>query len=93
MDGDGVPDIITGKERFAHPMGQGDADQLGIPYVYVFKTVRDMPGVSGAAHFEPHLVDNVAGVGMQLAVGHANIDGIMDVCVATKLGLCVFLGR
>ena len=43
--------------------------------------------------FEPNLVDNVVGVGRQISVGHANTDGIMDICVGTKLGLYVFLGK
>jgi hypothetical protein len=93
MNGDGIRDIVTGKMRFAHPNGYGDPDINGAPVVYVFKTVRDDPGVSGAVHFEPVLVDNVVGVGRQFAVGHANLDGIMDFCVATKLGLYVFLGQ
>jgi hypothetical protein len=93
MDGDGVRDIVTGKMRFAHPNGYGDPDIEGTPFVYVFKTVQDMPGVSGAAHFEPYMVDNVVGVGRQFSVGHANTDGIMDICVGSKLGLYVFLGQ
>jgi hypothetical protein len=108
MDGDGVPDIITGKMRLANPFSEGDPDPHGVPYVYVFKTVRDMPGVSGQAHLEPHLVDGgpvgpyvegatgmagAVGVGRQIAIGHVNTDGILDICVATKLGLYVFLGQ
>jgi hypothetical protein len=93
MDGDGVPDLVTGKERFAHPLDQNDPDPQGTPYLYVFKTIRNKPSVAGSVTFEPHLVDNVAGVGRQIAVGHANTDGIMDICVASKLGLFVFLGQ
>ena len=33
------------------------------------------------------------GVGRELTIGHANTDGIMDICVATKVGLAVFLGQ
>jgi hypothetical protein len=33
------------------------------------------------------------GVGSQLAIGHVNTDGILDICVATKVGLAVFLGQ
>jgi hypothetical protein len=66
--------------------------------VYVFKTVRGKPSAAGSVTFEPHLVDMSpvgmkSGVGRQLAVGHVNTDGIMDVCIASKLGLYVFLGK
>jgi hypothetical protein len=93
MDGDGIADIVTGKTHFANPHGCGDPDNGGTPVLYVFKTVRDQPGVSGKAHFEPILVGDTTGVGRQIAVGHANLDGIMDICVATKLGIYVFLGQ
>ena len=93
MDGDGIRDIVTGKMYLAHPNGFGDPDLLGTPYVYVFRTVRDGSNTSGGAYFEPVMVDDVAGVGRQIAVGHANLDGIMDFCVASKLGLYVFLGQ
>jgi len=33
------------------------------------------------------------GVGRQIAMGHVNTDGIMDICVATKVRLAVFLGK
>jgi len=39
------------------------------------------------------LVDAEVGVGQQIAIGHLNQDGILDICVATKLGLYVFLGE
>ena len=29
----------------------------------------------------------------QIAIGHANTDGILDICVASKVGLAVFLGQ
>jgi hypothetical protein len=100
MDGDGVPDIVVGKMRFAHPNGYGDPDLLGDPVIYVFKTKRNTPSAAngGSVTFEPHLIDTSpvgmkSGVGRQVAVGHVNKDGIMDVCAATKLGLYVFLGQ
>jgi hypothetical protein len=33
------------------------------------------------------------GVAHQLAVGHVSTDGILDICVGTKVGLAVFLGQ
>jgi hypothetical protein len=94
MDGDGVSDVVTGKMRFARPNGYSDPDQLGAPVLYVFKTVRGTPGPDGSPiTLRPILVDNINGVGRQIAVGHVNTDGIPDICVASKLGLIVYLGH
>jgi len=105
MDGDGRPDVIGGKMRFAHPYNQNDPDPDGTPYLYVFKNVAATdPHSGGPITLQPILVDgNPAaqagtpdggfGVGRQFAVGHVNTDGIVDICVATKVGLAVFLGQ
>ena len=95
MDGDGVPDVITGKMRFANPLGQGDPDPQGAPLLYVFKTKRNTPSAAngGSVTFEPHQIDAAVGVGTQIAVGHLDTDGVLDLCVASKLGLYVFLGQ
>jgi hypothetical protein len=111
MDGDGRPDIVTGKMRFAHPLEEFDPDPKGVPYIYVFKNVAAKDPNSGAPiTLQPIRVDGVdayaasgpgsegtpeagMGVGRQLAVGHVNSDGIMDICVGTKVGLAVFLGQ
>jgi hypothetical protein len=105
MDGDGRPDIIGGKMRFAHPYSQNDPDPDGVPYLYVFKNmaVAD-PNSGGPITLKPVLVDGNPtaangtpekgmGVGRQFSVGHVNTDGIVDICVASKLGLAVFLGQ
>jgi len=105
MDGDGRPDVITGKMRFAHPHGYGDPDSDSTPYLYVFKNVAQPDTRTGAPiTLQPVLVDPLTpgaigtpaggmGVGRQLAIGHVDTNGIMDICVATKLGLAVFLGQ
>jgi hypothetical protein len=95
MDGDGIADLVTGKMHFADPLDQNDPDPQGRPVIYVFK-IKRTPGNGGPVTFERHEVDTTAstpGVGRQFAVGHLNNDGIMDLCVATKLGLYVFLGQ
>ncbi|HEY2900846.1 MAG TPA: VCBS repeat-containing protein [Polyangia bacterium] len=105
MDGDGRPDVVTGKMRFAHPHGYGDPDSDSTPYLYVFKNVATPDAKTGSPiTLQPILVDGDPtkapgttdggmGVGRQLAVGHVNTDGIMDICVGTKVGLAVFLGQ
>jgi hypothetical protein len=37
--------------------------------------------------FVPTLVDEESGVGYQVAIGHWNKDGILDIGVSSKLGL------
>jgi hypothetical protein len=115
MDGDGLPDIVAGKDWLACPYSCNDPDGLGTPVLYVFKLVRDAnPAQAGKAHFEPHLVNAAmpvlgplapgafpavwmggSGVGRQIAVGQINpqTDGIMDLCIASKLGLFVYFGQ
>jgi hypothetical protein len=106
MDGDKIPDIVTGKMRFAHPISYGDPDPNGPPLLYVFKTVRTPKTLGdgsngGPLTFTPFEVDKTpdptlnlkAGVGRQLSVGHTNKDGIMDICIASKMGLYVFQGQ
>src|SRR5450432_1691895 len=105
MDGDGRPDVIGGKMRYAHPRGQGDPDLEGTPYLYVFKNVATPdPNSGGPITLKPMLVDGDPtaavgtpaggfGVGRHFSVGHVNTDGIMDICVGTKVGLAVFLGQ
>jgi hypothetical protein len=105
MDSDGRPDVISGKMRFALPYSQGYPDPDGAPYLYVFKNVPIPDARTGAPiTLQPVLVDGDPtamegtpaagmGVGRQIAIGHVNTDGIMDICVASKVGLAVFLGQ
>jgi hypothetical protein len=105
MDGDKRPDVIVGKQRFAHPHGQPDPDIDGTPYVYVFQNVAMPDSRTGSPiTLKPMLVDGKEGqtagstdggmgVGRHFSVGHVNTDGIMDICVGTKVGLAVFLGQ
>jgi hypothetical protein len=96
MDGDGISDVIAGKSYLAHPEGLDDPDLRGDPVNYVFKVKRNAPSVAGPVTFEPHPIDssdNKVGIGRQIAVGHINTDGIMDICIASKLGVHIFLGQ
>src|SRR6185436_4536120 len=62
LDGDGLPDIVVGKRRWAHGP-KGDIEPMAEPVLYWFKLVRDAAG----ARFEPHLIDRESGVGVQVS--------------------------
>jgi hypothetical protein len=81
VDGDGVPDIVTGKRRWAHGP-TGDPDPNAPPVLYWFKTVRSPQGVD----FVPYLIDSNSGTGTQFVVTDMNGDNRPDILVSNKLG-------
>lgn len=87
LDGDGLPDIITGKRRWAHGP-TGDIEPMGTPVNYWFQLVRDG---RGSAKFVPHLIDDASALGTQIEAVDVNRDGVPDVLTASKLGVFVFL--
>jgi hypothetical protein len=106
MDGDGRPDVVTGKMRFANPLGQGDPDPHGVPYLYVFKNVALPDARTGAPiTLQPIKVDPMTagtlgtpdggmGVGRQLAVGYIGtpaMDGTNDAILDICVGTKVGL--
>ena len=64
VDGDGIPDFITGKRVFSHQESYVDPDPHGLPALYWFRTVRN-PNAPGGAEFVPELIHNRSGVGAQ----------------------------
>ncbi|MCA9174296.1 MAG: VCBS repeat-containing protein [Planctomycetales bacterium] len=85
IDGDGVQDLVTGKRYWAH--GGRDPGAFESPALYWLRTVRDQ----GSVRFEPHLIDARSGVGTQLTAQDINGDGRVDLLVANKLGVFVYL--
>ncbi|MEO1980318.1 MAG: PVC-type heme-binding CxxCH protein [Fuerstiella sp.] len=83
IDGDGVQDVVTGKRFYAHGGKDPGAHQL--PVLYWFRTVRGGPEV----RFEPHLIDELTGVGTQLTVGDVTGNGHSDIVVGNKLGTSI----
>lgn len=86
VDGDGIPDIITGKRHWAHGP-QGDVDPNGPSVLYWFKTVRTPQGVD----FIPVVIDSNSGVGTQFVVADVNGDGKPDVVISNKNGTFAML--
>jgi Domain of Unknown Function (DUF1080)/FG-GAP-like repeat len=91
MDGDGIPDFITGK-RFISEDDVVDPDPWGAPVLYVYHTVRDK-SAPGGARFAPELIHNRSGVGSMVTVADLNGNGAMDIITSTNRGTFVFWGK
>jgi len=93
VNGDGLPDIITGKRYWAHGP-KGDPDAAGTPVLYWFELTRDPAKTAAeAVSFTPHRIDDASGVGTQLTTGDLNSDGRLDLVIGNKRGGFVFLQR
>ncbi len=84
INGDGNPDLVTGKRYFAH--NEHDPGALDPAYLYWFEYI---PGKSPT--WIPHVVDNEAGIGLEVLVSDINGDGLPDIIKANKKGVHVFL--
>ncbi|MSU25105.1 MAG: VCBS repeat-containing protein [Opitutus sp.] len=89
FDGDGLPDIVTGKRWWAHGP-TGDVDPAGAPVLYAFLLRR---GPNHTATYEPRLIDDTTGVGTQLFTADVNGDGRPDFVVGNKRGTAVLLSQ
>lgn len=89
IDGDDFKDIITGKRLWAHGP-KGDIEPGADPVVYWFRQVRK---AGEPTRFEPMLIDEQSGVGVQIKVTDINGDGLPDVLTTSKRGTFVFHQR
>jgi hypothetical protein len=83
LDGDGVPEIISGKRYFARVPDAGDPGEFD-PAILAYYVLRPGPC------FERHDIDSDSGVGTQFSVADVNGDGKMDIVTSNKKGLFVF---
>jgi len=93
-DGDGIPYLYVFK-NVATPDAKTGAP-ITLQPVLIDPAVDPFP--PGTAGNPPTITgiatpDKGMGVGRQLAVGHINKDGIVDICIASKVGLAVFIGQ
>jgi hypothetical protein len=87
IDNDGLMDIVTGKRFWAH--GPNKDDEPNAPAVlYWFQLKRDG---KGQAEYIPHKIDDDSGVGTQVTTGYLNQDKKVDIVVANKKGVFVFI--
>src|SRR5947208_6882860 len=86
INGDHLPDIITGKRFWAHGPN-GDVNP-GAPAVVVwFEQKRGKTGTE----WIKHQIDDDSGIGTQFTTADVNKDGLLDVVTSNKKGVYVFL--
>jgi hypothetical protein len=85
INGDGLPDFVTGKRWWAHgPTGDPGSDQPAV--MYWFELKRE----GGKPVWTPHQFDHDSGVGTQFEVADVNGDKLLDVVTANKKGAHYF---
>ena len=85
LNGDGLPDLITGKRFFAHNGKDPGGHEPAV--LYWFELQRDG---QNNPYWIPHLIDDQSGVGLQLVVEDINGDGKKDIVIANKKGVMFF---
>jgi hypothetical protein len=86
INGDGLLDLVAGKRPHADETDPGVDDP---PVLYWFELSRS----GGVASFTPHLIDDMTGAGLQVAVRDVNGDGRPDVFTASKKGISLHLQK
>jgi hypothetical protein len=85
INGDGLPDFVTGKRFWAHGP-KGDVNPGDPAVMYWFELRRE----NGTARWIPHQFDDDSGVGTQIQVADVNGDGRLDVVTSNKKGVFYF---
>lgn len=85
VDGNGLPDIITGKRWWAHGP-TGDVEPESSAVIYAFLLTRSPSGPV----FTPSLIDTASGVGTQITAVDLDGDGRAEVLSAARKGIFVF---
>jgi hypothetical protein len=87
LNGDGRPELVTGKRYYAHEHDPGANEPLG---VYWYEALN-----AEGSQWRRHIVDysTRTGGGMQIPVADIDGDGDLDIIVAGKSGLYLFENR
>lgn len=83
INGDGHPDLISGKRYLAHIKGDPGTDDPSVLYWYEF-----VPGKN--PQWIPHLVDDDSGIGNNFQVQDINDDKLTDIIISNKKGVFFF---
>ncbi|MCF0058390.1 VCBS repeat-containing protein [Dyadobacter sp. CY356] len=83
INGDGFPDLVTGKRWYAHNGGDPGAEDAAVTYWYEFKPGKTPTWIA-------HKVDNEAGGGLHVEIEDMNKDGLPDFVMGDKKGVHYF---
>lgn len=83
INGDGYPDLITGKRYYAHLGHDPGAHEPSVLYWFEFK-----PGKS--PEWTAHQIDADSGVGLLVIANDVTNDGFSDIIVSNKKGVFIF---
>ncbi|HET6999748.1 MAG TPA: VCBS repeat-containing protein [Puia sp.] len=83
INGDGYPDLITGKRYYAHLGRDPGAHEPSVLYWFEYRPGRSPEWI-------PHLIDTDSGVGLVVAVKDMNQDGLPDIIISNKKGVFIF---
>jgi hypothetical protein len=83
VNGDGYPDLVTGKRYYAHNGGDPGGHEAAVLYWFEF-----VPGKNPS--WIPHLIDSNSGVGLSFVVQDINKDNKKDIIISNKKGVFFF---
>jgi hypothetical protein len=84
LNGDGLPDFVTGKRWWAHAQGDPGGDQPAVLHWFEL-TQKD-----GKAQWISHQIDHNSGVGTQFELADVDADGLLDIVTSNKRGVFYF---
>lgn len=84
INGDGQPDLVTGKRYYAHNGKDPGAEEPAVLYWFEFRHGKKPQWI-------PHQIDDNSGAGLNLVVEDINNDKRRDIIIANKKGVYVFL--
>ena len=87
INGDGLPDLVTGKRWYAHNGGDPGGKEAAV--LYWFEQKRNGKDVQ----WVPHKMDDDSGIGTQFVVQDINGDGKLDIIISNKKGVFIFMQK
>ena len=83
INGDGYPELVTGKRYYAHNGGDPGGHEPAVLYWYEY--------IAGKIpQWIPHLIDTNSGIGLSIVVQDINNDKKKDIIISNKKGVFFF---